>query len=82
MLPAVHDQVGAFSVCGWDLRTRVNWGLRCVCDYRLDALAFIPSKSQRKLVNRFNRFVIHGDEKEEGMEVDGQAGRVTPRHLQ
>lgn len=43
---------------------------------RLDALAFVPSKSQRKLVNRFNRFVLEGDEKGgEGMDMDGmQAG--------
>ncbi|KAK7695493.1 hypothetical protein QCA50_000129 [Cerrena zonata] len=31
---------------------------------RLDALEFKPSKSQRKLINRFNRFIFHGDEKE------------------
>ncbi|OSD04358.1 hypothetical protein PYCCODRAFT_1364194 [Trametes coccinea BRFM310] len=28
---------------------------------KLDALQFKQSKSQRKLLNRFNRFVIHGD---------------------
>ncbi|KAH9899760.1 arginine-tRNA-protein transferase [Cubamyces lactineus] len=31
---------------------------------RLDALQFKPSKSQRKLLNRFNRFVIHGDHRD------------------
>ncbi|KAJ7095266.1 arginine-tRNA-protein transferase [Mycena belliarum] len=27
---------------------------------KLDAIAFKPSKSQRKLVNRWNRFIVHG----------------------
>ncbi|KAJ7699958.1 arginine-tRNA-protein transferase [Mycena rosella] len=27
---------------------------------KLDALAFKPSKSQRKLINRWNRFILHG----------------------
>jgi len=33
---------------------------------RLDALQFKTSKSQRKLVNRFNRFVFEGDSKHDG----------------
>ncbi|KAI0832538.1 arginine-tRNA-protein transferase [Trametes gibbosa] len=32
---------------------------------KLDALEFKPSKSQRKLLNRWNRFVIHGDGRED-----------------
>ncbi|KAI0796566.1 arginine-tRNA-protein transferase [Abortiporus biennis] len=35
---------------------------------KLDALKFRPSKSQRKLLNRFNRFIVHGD----GHDVDNQ----------
>ncbi|RPD67049.1 hypothetical protein L226DRAFT_529443 [Lentinus tigrinus ALCF2SS1-7] len=38
---------------------------------KLDALAFKPSKSQRKLVNRWNRFVIHGDQKDGDVSMDG-----------
>ncbi|KAF7332131.1 hypothetical protein MKEN_00094100 [Mycena kentingensis (nom. inval.)] len=30
---------------------------------RLDCLEFKPSKSKRKLVNRFNRFIVHGKSK-------------------
>lgn len=37
---------------------------------RLDASAFKPSKSQRKLVNRWNRYVLHGKDGE-AMDVDG-----------
>ena len=49
---------------------------------RLDALAFDPSKSHRKLVNRFNRFVLHGDEKEEsGMIVDGKTSQYVLRTI-
>ena len=29
---------------------------------RLDALEFKPTKSQRKLINRFNRWVLYGDD--------------------
>lgn len=32
---------------------------------RLDALNFKISKSQRKALNKWNRFLIHGDEKGE-----------------
>jgi len=38
---------------------------------KLDANAFKPSKSQRKLLNRWNRFVIHG---EGGEDASGEAG--------
>ncbi|KAI0091932.1 arginine-tRNA-protein transferase [Irpex rosettiformis] len=32
---------------------------------RLDALEFKPTKSQRKLVNRFNRWILHGEDHED-----------------
>jgi arginine-tRNA-protein transferase len=35
---------------------------------RLDSTAFAPSKSQRKLINRWNRFVSYGDGLESPME--------------
>ncbi|KAG7449238.1 uncharacterized protein BT62DRAFT_945332, partial [Guyanagaster necrorhizus] len=38
---------------------------------KLDALAFKPSKSQRKLVNRWNRFILEGKNDDE-MAVDNQ----------
>ncbi|RDX53977.1 hypothetical protein OH76DRAFT_1342417 [Lentinus brumalis] len=41
---------------------------------KLDALAFKPSKSQRKLVNRWNRFVTYGDQKDEDVSMHGTAG--------
>ncbi|KXN83722.1 Arginyl-tRNA--protein transferase 1 [Leucoagaricus sp. SymC.cos] len=48
---------------------------------RLDALAFKPSKSQRKLVNRWNRFVLKGREGEM-MEVEPNSNKrqmtITP----
>ncbi|KDQ64886.1 hypothetical protein JAAARDRAFT_241032 [Jaapia argillacea MUCL 33604] len=39
---------------------------------KLDALDFKPSKSQRKLINRWNRFVFHGDGNDSSMDVDGK----------
>ncbi|KAI0750919.1 arginine-tRNA-protein transferase [Daedaleopsis nitida] len=41
---------------------------------KLGALEFKPSKSQRKLVNRWNRFVIHGEQKGEEETMDGTQG--------
>lgn len=40
-----------------------NLRLSCCPQYtiRLDALEFKPSKSQRKLINRWNRFTLHGE---------------------
>ncbi|KAF8631547.1 hypothetical protein AX15_002303 [Amanita polypyramis BW_CC] len=38
---------------------------------RLDALAFKPSKSQRKVINRWNRYVLYGKESET-MDVDAE----------
>ncbi|KAF9055236.1 hypothetical protein BDZ89DRAFT_1055831 [Hymenopellis radicata] len=38
---------------------------------KLEALAFAPSKSQRKIVNRWNRFVLHGGD--DHMEVDSSS---------
>ncbi|KZT66010.1 hypothetical protein DAEQUDRAFT_730775 [Daedalea quercina L-15889] len=42
-------------------------GKSCCPQYtiRLDAKQFKPSKSQRKLLNRWNRFVLHGDHSED-----------------
>ncbi|KAI0347372.1 hypothetical protein BDW22DRAFT_1425409 [Trametopsis cervina] len=39
----------------------------CCAQYtiRLDAMKFQPTKSQRKLVNRFNRWILHGDDHED-----------------
>ncbi|PBL02526.1 hypothetical protein ARMGADRAFT_981223 [Armillaria gallica] len=37
---------------------------------KLDALVFKPSKSQRKLVNRWNRFVMQGKDDDDEMIVD------------
>ncbi|KAI1796274.1 arginine-tRNA-protein transferase [Ganoderma leucocontextum] len=41
---------------------------------RLDALQFAPSKSQRKVVNKFNRFIMHGDQKDQDTPVNGSDG--------
>jgi len=38
---------------------------------RLDALEFAPSRSQRQVTNRWNRFIINGDNQEAQMEVEG-----------
>ncbi|EIW61258.1 arginyltransferase [Trametes versicolor FP-101664 SS1] len=38
---------------------------------KLDALEFKPSKSQRKLLNRWNRFVVHGDGRDGDDPMDG-----------
>ncbi|KAI0774383.1 arginine-tRNA-protein transferase [Fomes fomentarius] len=40
---------------------------------KLDALEFTPSKSQRKLINRFNRFILYGgsEKQDEDVPVDG-----------
>ncbi|KAI9056577.1 hypothetical protein FKP32DRAFT_1599303 [Trametes sanguinea] len=38
---------------------------------KLDALQFKPSKSQRKLLNRFNRFVIHGEHQDVDDPMEG-----------
>ncbi|KAI0082575.1 hypothetical protein K474DRAFT_1655378 [Panus rudis PR-1116 ss-1] len=45
---------------------------------KLDALQFKPSKSQRKLVNRFNRDILHGEggETAEKMNVDNGKGKA------
>ncbi|KAI9000901.1 arginine-tRNA-protein transferase [Trametes punicea] len=48
---------------------------------KLDALQFKPSKSQRKLLNRFNRFVIHGDQRDVDDPMEGtnqEASRTVP----
>ena len=45
LLPAVH-----YKVCGWKLG---HWFLTTYLLDRLDALAFKPSRSQRKLINRY-----------------------------
>lgn len=77
MLPAVHDQVGSLAR---PLPYRYVGALDAGIIHRLDALAFDPSKSNRKLVNRFNRFVLHGDEKEDGgMDVDGTSSQCVSR---
>ncbi|KAM5534298.1 hypothetical protein V8D89_012026 [Ganoderma adspersum] len=41
---------------------------------RLDALEFKPSKSQRKIVNKFNGFIMHGDHKDEDVPMNGTDG--------
>ncbi|KAI0335581.1 hypothetical protein GY45DRAFT_1350777 [Cubamyces sp. BRFM 1775] len=40
---------------------------------KLDALRFKPSKSQRKLLNRFNRFVIEGDHRDADDTMEGSS---------
>lgn len=43
---------------------------------RLDALKFKPSRSQRQLVHRWNRFVLHGDPQEQpDVEANGSGRR-------
>ncbi|KAI0321838.1 arginine-tRNA-protein transferase [Amylostereum chailletii] len=53
--------------------------LSCCPQYtiKLDACAFAPSKSQRKLLNRWNRYVLEGDtnEKESKMNIDNVRDR-------
>ncbi|KAF9226438.1 hypothetical protein BS17DRAFT_864238 [Gyrodon lividus] len=44
---------------------------------KLDALTFEPSRSQRKLVNRWNRFVRHGDDSDATPDQPKQKGRQT-----
>ncbi|PIL37257.1 hypothetical protein GSI_00950 [Ganoderma sinense ZZ0214-1] len=41
---------------------------------RLDALEFRPSKSQRKIVNKFNKFIVRGDHKDEDVPMNGTDG--------
>ncbi|CAL1701413.1 unnamed protein product [Somion occarium] len=48
---------------------------------KLDALQYKPSKSQRKLVNRFNRFVLQGDG-DDSMEVDSPGAKTAHRGTQ
>ncbi|KAK2466134.1 hypothetical protein APHAL10511_001776 [Amanita phalloides] len=56
--------------------------LRCSCcpqyTIRLDALAFRPSKSQRKVVNRWNRFLLQGKDAET-MDVDAEPKKSNPK---
>ncbi|KII95226.1 hypothetical protein PLICRDRAFT_34070 [Plicaturopsis crispa FD-325 SS-3] len=52
-----------------------NMKLSCCPQYtiKLDALEFKPSKSQRKLVNRWNRFVLEGEaDEDDPMDADGK----------
>ncbi|TBU33230.1 arginine-tRNA-protein transferase [Dichomitus squalens] len=44
---------------------------------RLDAIRFNPSKSQRKLINRFNRHIFNGDQHDGGASVDISQGTST-----
>ncbi|KAF8351554.1 arginine-tRNA-protein transferase [Amanita rubescens] len=45
---------------------------------RLDALAFKPSKSQRKVVNRWNRYVLQGKD-DETMDVDAGSKKTSSK---
>ncbi|TBU58360.1 arginine-tRNA-protein transferase [Dichomitus squalens] len=47
------------------------------CSIRLDAIRFRPSKSQRKLINRFNRHISNGDQHDGGASVDISEGTST-----
>ncbi|KAF8914574.1 arginine-tRNA-protein transferase [Mucidula mucida] len=44
---------------------------------KLDALAFAPSKSQRKILNRWNRFVLNGGD--DHMDVDSKPGQASKK---
>ncbi|KAH9940591.1 arginine-tRNA-protein transferase [Amylocystis lapponica] len=48
----------------------------CCAQYtiKLDALEFKPSRSQRQLMNRWNRFIIHGDDKGSSTSEDNKSG--------
>ncbi|KAF8974203.1 arginine-tRNA-protein transferase [Flammula alnicola] len=56
-----------------------NLKISCCPQYtiRLEAMEFKPSRSQRKLLNRWNRFVLHGESDSNAMEVD-QTSQATP----
>uniref|UniRef100_A0A8H7Y1F9 Arginyl-tRNA--protein transferase 1 n=1 Tax=Psilocybe cubensis TaxID=181762 RepID=A0A8H7Y1F9_PSICU len=48
---------------------------------RLDALVFKPSRSQRKIINRWNRFIMYGDSEDNAMNEEAPSAtnsRVKP----
>ncbi|KAF8913802.1 arginine-tRNA-protein transferase [Gymnopilus junonius] len=56
-----------------------NLEVSCCPQYtiRLDATAFKPSRSQRKLLNRWNRFVLLGESDPNAMEVEQATSAIT-----